>query len=142
MGNHTPFIEESAALRRMSASLNSDMTRLVENIELIAGEEKDPFEKARAQLYEQDDIYETRAGDKTLNGQYYVRVALFGKKPSRFKESTSLPTFLEWETPSICRVPQTTIAEASKKDGTVESRICAAFAEPLLRALSNEIFSS
>merc|ERR1711862_272031 len=80
--------------------------------------------------------------NQPIASQYYVRVILLGKKPERFKESTEIPTFLEWEYPSICRVKQEVLrasANSMETENDIEARICSAFAEPLISALSKEL---
>lgn len=142
----TLLVEESASLRKMSATLNGDMTKLAERMLLIAEEGPD------------SDV----ARQETISNQrhhYYVRVILLGRKPDRFKESTAIPTFLEWESPSICRVAKRFILKAisNKKKGTLSGGnggkmapydfysgslneyICSAFAEPLIHSLAKEL---
>ena len=70
----------------------------------------------------------------------YVRVILRGKKPARFRESTTIPTYFEWNMPSICRVPmhlvlkaQQALSNSSMK--TEDDCICSAFAEKYISAL-------
>ncbi|KAL7539684.1 hypothetical protein ACHAXR_011103 [Thalassiosira sp. AJA248-18] len=74
--------------------------------------------------------------------QLYVRVILHGSKPERFKESTTIPTFFEWDMPSICRVsnPALMAAARMKQQNPTESWeecICRTFAMPLIEALRN-----
>ena len=73
--------------------------------------------------------------------QYYVRVVLSGKKPDRFKESTTVPTFLEWNTPCICRVPKwvvdSSLANAEDESGGLEEIICQEFSTPIREGLLN-----
>jgi hypothetical protein len=73
---------------------------------------------------------------------YYVRVLASGRKPNRFKESTTIPTFLEWGTACICRVPNTVVkaASAGKKSDprVIEERICYEYGKPLRDALVSE----
>ena len=72
--------------------------------------------------------------------QKYVRIVLRGNKPIRFKESTTIPTYFEWNMPSICRVP---ISEVSKARKVAESSpmksedecVCTVFAEKYMSAL-------
>jgi hypothetical protein len=72
--------------------------------------------------------------------QWYVRVVLRGNKPLRFQESTTIPTYLEWNAPSICRVPMSAVSKAKHdmKNNLMKSEdesICLAFAEPYIVAL-------
>jgi len=143
-------VEESAALRKLSASINSDMTKLAEKMLLLAGEDDEQEEETGDDTAERR--YRRKRGyDLPGTGQFYVRVILLGRKPDRFKESTTIPTFLEWENPSICRVPQKAVMQAFSPDSsgkkhqlesnsdTIEARVCAAFAKPLIEALSKEV---
>jgi hypothetical protein len=75
-----------------------------------------------------------------IGPQKYVRVILRGTKPIRFKESTTIPTYLEWNSPSICRVPVSDLSKAkqamSKSPMKSEDEcICSVFAEKYISAL-------
>jgi len=77
------------------------------------------------------------------SAQIYVQVVLHGCKPNRFKESTAIPTFLEWNTPSIVRIPKPTLVSAAhlKQQNPTESWeecICRTYAKPLIEALKVE----
>lgn len=70
----------------------------------------------------------------------YVRVILRGNKPVRFKESTTIPTYFEWNMPSICRVPVHLVTKAQQAMSnnlmkTEDDCICSAFAEKYISAL-------
>eukprot|EP01082_Thalassiosira_pseudonana_P006329 g6139.t1 g6139 contig20:899036-901327(-) len=97
-----------------------------------------------AQLTEKDTVSQLDGfglGGYTHNeAQCYVRVVLRGEKPLRFKESTTIPTFFEWDMASICRVRKSTLTKAkhmmkSNPKKSTEECICFAFAEPLVNAL-------
>ena len=64
---------------------------------------------------------------------------LSGKKPTRFLESTTLPTFLEWDAPCICRAPKEIIKSAlfasKMTDDKLEDLICSTIGKPILDAL-------
>lgn len=84
----------------------------------------------------------TQLGGTTGQGQIYVRVVLHGSKPDRFKESTAIPTFFEWDVPSICRVSRPLLVTAAqmKPQNSLEpweERISRAFAKPLIEALAS-----
>lgn len=153
------FVEESAALRKMSAILNGHMTRLAERMLLLA-EDKAVNNKGNATniSFTSELPSDQPSTHMNPNQQYYVRVELLGTKTARFRESTSLPTFMEWENPSVCRVPSSALLKASSIEGhtlhfalrgapsiekahggSSEQRLCLAFAEPLLLALSYEV---
>lgn len=73
----------------------------------------------------------------------YILVILQGHKPSRFQESTTIPTFFEWDKPSICRVSKPALEAAAhmkqqypKKSW--EECVCQTFAMPLIEALKND----
>jgi len=143
--NRKQFVEENAALRMMSASLNGEMTKLAEQLLLVSEEDEVSTNSQRERdLLEKQTLVREK--------KYYVRVLLLGKKPNRFIESTTIPTFLEWGSPSICRVSKAAVlwangriektsdsSKPSKLQGTLEERICAAFSQPLLLALSKEL---
>jgi hypothetical protein len=150
----TVNMEENAALRKASAALNGHMTRLAERLLLLA----ETAEADDATPVSPSSLPSPKISDGQ-GRQFYVCVELMGKKTARFCESTSLPTFLEWESPSICRVPRHVASRAAASassfmldenlngspsieqalSGSAEQRMCLAFAEPLLVALSHEI---
>lgn len=77
---------------------------------------------------------------ESKGAQIYVRVVLHGNKPERFKESTGVPTFFEWDMPSICRVSKPVLQAAARmkqQDPTEswEECICRTYAKPLIEAL-------
>lgn len=120
-------VEEEAALRKVIASISFDMTKLAEILLLIA--EDEPHEESPSKQRPDHN-------EKKNQHAYFVRVLLSGKKPTRFLESTTLPTFLEWGTPCICRVPKVivdTVVNYTPKN--VEERLCEAFGRSLRSAL-------
>lgn len=73
--------------------------------------------------------------------QYYIRLLLLGKKPERFLESTTIPTFLEWGSPVICRVPKYIVTRAIAgvtKKHSLQDRICQYYSEAIVAALSSD----
>ena len=107
--------ETRSALRRVRSSICSKLVKLTEK---------------------------TQVGEGS-SAQIYVQVVLHGCKPNRFKESTAIPTFLEWNTPSIVRIPKPTLVSAAhlKQQNPTESWeecICRTYAKPLIEALKAE----
>jgi len=148
-------MEENAALRKATAALNGHMTRLAERMLLIAETSDNTSNDTKA--FTVASLDSPRVADAS-GRQFYVRVELVGKKIARFCESTSLPTFCEWNSPTICRVPSHVVKSATASEtyllrddlrgspsiekaaqGSAELRLCLAFSEPLLIALSREI---
>jgi hypothetical protein len=127
---------EAAALRKASASLNSDMTKLAEKLLFVTESEVNKLHSPRYLV--------KGAKEQVLRTQCYVRVCLSGVKPKRFLESTSIPTFFEWDNPCICRVPQAVIRAAlsakSKLPNSIAlaDKICHEFGRPLMTALAHE----
>ena len=126
-------VEEEAALRRVVAALSSDMTKLAERLLLLVVQD-DP-----ETLENQD-----KGPEKDLSKRpYYVLVEISGAKPTRFLESTTLPTFLDWKMPCVCRVPQH-IVDAARKSVRGNSQeelnksICMEYGKPLKLALESE----
>lgn len=128
------FAEEHAALRQTSNSINSLLAKLAESMVYL--------EKHHINA------------DSLIRGKHiFVRLTLLGKKPRRFEESTSIPTFLEWGSPFICRVRNSCLATAQASNnqkvrkgrnsiasqGSLEDRICEAFAAQILEALCDEL---
>lgn len=75
--------------------------------------------------------------------QVYILVILQGRKPCRFQESTTIPTFFEWNIPSICRVSKPVLEAAArlKLNSPAESWedcICQAFTIQLIESFRND----
>jgi len=116
--------EDINALRRVRALICSKLTPLTEH-DIIGSPTR------------------TRMGSATdYRGGIYVRLVLCGNKPEFLKESTTIPTYFEWDSASICRVPVPTIIAAAvmqkKTKHTMEECICMAFAEPLVKAMQDK----
>jgi len=131
------YVEEEACLRQVTASITGDMTKLAEKLLLIA---QDGREGQRASSSKRE---------KSVQGEeraYYIRLLLSGKKPRRFQESTTLPTFLEWDTPSICRVPKDIVQEALSSvpinSSRLEAVMCTAFCKFIRDALLQDVDTS
>lgn len=77
-----------------------------------------------------------------FRGGVYVRLVLCGNKPEFLKESTTIPTYFEWDLASICRVPGPMIIAASimqkNTKRPLEECICVAFAEPLIMTMKDK----
>ena len=123
-------VEDEAALRRVLASLSGDMTKLAERLLLIAQNEPKKSEADKLKP-KQATVMDQR--------QVYVRINMSGKKPDRFKESTTVPTFLEWNTPCICRVPrkvvESSLAKCKGDLNRLEDISCSEFGLPIREAL-------
>jgi hypothetical protein len=124
------YVEEEAALRRVLASISGDMTKIAERLLLIVQDQ--PRSPASGKTLS------PRASD-SKSRPYFVRVLLSGKKPMRFVESTTIPTFLEWNTPCICRVPkslvESTLTKTAKNPSKLEEAMCSEFGKPIRDAL-------
>jgi hypothetical protein len=99
------YVEEEASLRRVLASLSGDMTSLAERLLLLTVENEPSTPDASSSSSS------TNPRKQAIKRSCYVVVRIFGKKPARFKESTTIPTFLEWDIPCVCRVPKTIEAD-------------------------------
>ena len=154
--NWARLAEDIAALRKMSAIINELVTKVSERLLLLT--EADSTLNGRYSNKIQ------RGGEKYLNlqnidihmkakNQYYVRLLLLGKKPRRFEESTTIPTFLEWENPVICRVPKETVLQAfestrlrlkdksnsnKNSEAIFEDAICDSVAKSYIAALNED----
>jgi hypothetical protein len=125
-------VEESAAMRKMSAVLNGELSKVAERM-LFKSEESHPYG-------DKSGIW-NHSEKNPPSRQYYIRLVLLGKKPKRFLESTALPTFLEWERPAICRVPRNIVLRAieERRGKDFDGLLCAIFAQPLLLSLAQEV---
>lgn len=140
------FTEEIAALRKVSASVNELVTKFAERMSLIAGgqQENSIFMPSFANIFTKHNEDEK---NNLYPGSVYVRIILVGIKSKRFEESTAIPTFLEWGSGHICRVPKKAVSIAiNKAKGAgidsqefVVQKICEAFAEPLVQALRQDL---
>ena len=117
--------EDINALRRVRALICSKLTPLTEH-DILGSPTRKRVESAT-----------------DYRGGIYVRLILCGNKPDFLKESTTIPTFCEWDSASICRVPVPTIMAAAvmqkrSNNITLEECICKAFAEPLIKAMKDK----
>jgi hypothetical protein len=127
------YVEEVTCLRKVIASITAEMTKLAERLLLVAQDAP-----TSSKSWETSNVTNPPSKD----GPYYVRLLLSGKKPRRFQESTSLPTFIEWDKPCICRVPKKIILEAvksEKKSDLSEKTICNAFERSIRKALLQDV---
>lgn len=74
---------------------------------------------------------------------FYLLVSVSGVKPQRFQESTTLPTFLDWSMPCVCRVSQQQVDLARKKHGgdfeKLNKQICWEFGRVLKVAFERDM---
>jgi hypothetical protein len=116
--------EDINALRRVRALICSKLTPLTEH-DILGSPTRNRMDSAT-----------------DYRGGIYVRLVLCGNKPEFLKESTTIPTYFEWDSASICRVPVPTIIAAAitqkKTKSTLEECICMAFAEPLVKAMQDK----
>ena len=137
--NQQNYIQDMAALRKMSASVNELVTKLAERMHLIAGDDYTSTMTSLANMFTESKI--------SHPGAVYVRVILHGKKTRRFEESTTIPTFLDWANPYVCRVPGAAVEKALKfargkgheYQESLANEVCKAFAEPLIMSLREEM---
>jgi hypothetical protein len=133
-------VEEIAALRKVSASINELVTQTAEGMLFLV-----------EQKFDHMDIQ-----SKTNKTEiFFVRMQLAGKKCNRFLESTTIPTFLDWDVPYVCRVPSGSVMKAingerykyakkNMKSGPtlqqfLEDEICTIFAEPYVLFLEEQL---
>ena len=107
--NKTQTVEEIAVLRKVSTSINQLITKMTGRI-LQFSSEKERHDRSAGFNF-------LRANHKDL---FFVRIQLTGKKSDRFLESTTIPTFLDWDVPYICRVPNQDVLRAVKKVNYIE----------------------
>jgi len=129
-------IEDEAALRRVLASVSGEMTQLAERLLVLAesDEASAPGLGSSPRCLSRDPkkrLFNTRP--------QYVAVQLSGKQPSRFKESTALPTFLPFDTPCVCRLPESlSHMNVEGEASSLPTKLCLMFAQPLLKFLQQE----
>ncbi len=139
--NRAQVVQEIAMLRKASATVNELITKTAERMLLLA-------EQDSAQSSFGFNFFQSKSNKMEI---FFVRMQLIGKKSNRFLESTTIPTFLDWNTSSIYRVPSDYVWKAmngdrvkSAKKNTenssqfqdfVEHEICNAFSEPFLSFL-------
>jgi len=120
-------VEEEASLRKVCASISGDMTSLAERLLSIVENETGSTDML--------------ALPSRPNRSVYILLRLYGKKPPRFQESTTIPTFLEWDKPCICRVPKG-ITDGPPGGIVSMEKICIKFAQPYIAYLSREVGKS
>ena len=144
----TQSVEEIAMLRKVSTTINELVTKIAERMLFIA--EREGGHKGTPTVFGFD--FQNKTSKMEL---FFVRVQLIGKKCNRFLESTTIPTFLDWNIPHICRVPSESVltamngdriknAKKSMKSGPpllqlIENEICTTFAEPYMSLLRDEL---
>jgi hypothetical protein len=134
---HKQHVEEEASLRKVIASISFDMTKLAERLLFIVEDKSTSQSSTKSMTVEV-------SSNEHQRRPYFVQVLLSGKKPTRFLESTTLPTFLEWNTPCICRVPKGIVdfifssASSTKERDQLEESMCAAYGKPILDALRRD----
>jgi hypothetical protein len=98
------FAEEEASLREANATITFELTKLAELLLLNAQDGN-----GDASPTKKEQRHNEVQAPKRTKMHHFVRLLLSGVKPSRFLQSTGLPTFLEWDQACICRVPQNTV---------------------------------
>jgi hypothetical protein len=127
------YAEEEACLRKVTARITSDLTNIAAKLPLVDQDSND-----------QNSTNEKKSKTQPPPKQrlYYVRVRLSGNKPNRFQESTSLPSFLDWDSDSICRVPKDVVENAlssgCKTTEQLEIAMCTAFCKIIRDALLSD----
>jgi hypothetical protein len=119
--------EDDAALRRVLASLSGDMAKLAERLLLAV---KDDVSNGGTLPYS--------AGPRVSkeNDSCFVRLRFSGQnKPLRFQESTTLPTFVDWDTDCVCRVSRSIVDNPSTDPVEFARQLCSAFVQPFVSAL-------
>jgi hypothetical protein len=119
--------EEEASLREVLTSISGELFRLAERLLSIVETERKASRNVSA------------VTPRSL--PTYVVIQLSGRKPPRFQESTTIPTFLEWEKLCVCRIPKDTLAAFGSSNGSME-KLCYLFAGPFLDYLRRECGSS
>jgi len=129
-------IEENAALRQVSSTLNEMVTKL--SGILFSSSRKDEESIPSSSVY---------SGQKI----FYVQYLVCGLMPDRYKESTTIPTFNTFNVPHVCRVPKSVVSQVLGSDAVKKSRtmthvrsdsqllfeeaICREFAQVYIKAL-------
>jgi hypothetical protein len=118
---------EGACLRDVTASVTSDLTALSKKLH----------------RHEQNSLPTKPSPRRRL---FYVRLRLSGKKPQRFQESTTLPTFLAWDKDCICRIPNAVVDAAlscvPSNSDRLEVSVCTSFLKLIRDALLQDLDSN
>jgi len=140
------YIEEDGMEDLACAHLEELLTMITATIndesKMYHTEARVAVRRVRASICSKLALFTERdVGHEGNRGQIYVRVVLYGNKPQRFKESTTIPTFFEWESVTICRVPKPALMAAASmthQQDSLEESICRNFAKPLVEALRSD----
>jgi hypothetical protein len=121
---------DEPALRRVLASISDDMTRVSDRLLFtVQNEPSTPNDGA---------LSPSRLPKKRVREQYVV-MRLSGNKPPRFLESTTIPTFLQFNEPCICRLSWGSMSKAQTTNTSVnEKNPVLEFAEPFVNALCKD----
>jgi Dock homology region 2 len=126
--NETCWIKQHGYLRRMSAVLSTHVATLAHRT--LVYENTNPTGYSIKSSSSMEDF------SSSLN---YCILRISGPKPLQFSESTTMPTFIEWDKPVICRIPRV-VFERDKNAGLLKSKeACESFAGPVLHALKQEL---
>lgn len=125
-------MEDEAAVRRVIAAISGDMTKLAERLLMTVRAEVAPRD------YKKEGSLPINRQAAACEKLIYAVLLLRGRKPSRFQESTGLPTFIEFDTPCICRLPEAITKDMRLRSSAVDEQIIVKFAQPYLRALRKD----
>lgn len=112
--------ENEASLRSVLANISGYMTSLAQGMRL--GVEDGSLDRK----------------EHAVERPCYVAMSISGHKPNRFQESTTIPTFLEWDTLCICRVPKSIVEKESRDQFDFSTKLSVRFAKTFVTALKEE----
>lgn len=112
------FAQEEASLRGVVGGISAEMTKLAEVLVALVEEDAGPNNLSLSTIPKH---HEPR----------YVVVRLYGSKPPGFFESTTIPPFIMWEKPCVCRLSESCAEGKTGKEAAI------VFATPLLNELKD-----
>lgn len=115
------YAQEEASLRGVIAGISAEMTKLAEILVSLVEEDEGPG------AFQMSSSISKRSDDQQQ--PCYVIIRLYGTKPAGFLESTTIPPFIVWEKPCVCRISESCARGKSGREAAVD------FATPLFMEL-------
>lgn len=115
-------VDDETCLRQVLASVSGNLTKVAERMRQMV----------------QSDPGGTSCPSTMSPPLQFLVLRLAGKKPPRFQECTSLPPFLEFDTPCICRIPSNLVSVKSTHDAVSAKELPLQYAKSLVSALEKD----
>lgn len=116
---------EEAELRKVLTSLGENMTKLAERMLCVIKDD----------VTHDESLHRLGSQASLTKHPCFLLLRFSGlNKPARFQESTTLPTFVDWDTDCVCRVSRSIVDDPSNDPNEFSNQLCSAFAKPFVSA--------